>query len=98
MLDGAADFVLSPASMAWEVRPRGVTKATAVRALLAAPPFAGRAPVFVGDDVTDEDGMRAAREAGGFGLRVQESFGDAAGVRAWLAGLAAGPDGAEERG
>jgi len=93
--DGAgAEFVLSPASMAWEVRPRGVSKATAVRALLAVPPFAGRVPVFVGDDVTDEDGMRAAREAGGLGFKVQERFGDAAGVRAWLAALA----GAEERG
>ncbi len=86
--DGA-DFVVCPAAMAWEVRPRGVSKAAAVRALLAAPPFAGRLPVFVGDDVTDEDGIRAAREAGGFGFRVQEVFGDAAGVRAWLARLAA---------
>jgi trehalose 6-phosphate phosphatase len=50
-------------------------------------PFASRTPVYIGDDVTDEDGMRAAREAGGMGWRVQEVFGNAAGVRAWLTAL-----------
>lgn len=96
VLDGeAADFLLSPSAMAWEVRPRGVSKADAVRALLAEPPFAGRVPVFVGDDTTDEDGIRAAREAGGYGFRVAETFCDAAGVRAWLAWLADAPGAAE---
>jgi trehalose 6-phosphate phosphatase len=94
--EGAAPFVVAPAVMAWEVRPRAVTKATAVRALLGAAPFAGRVPVFVGDDATDEDGIRAAREAGGFGFRVKETFGDTEGVRDWLARLAAGPEEAEE--
>jgi trehalose 6-phosphate phosphatase len=81
-------FQLMPASMAWEVRPRGADKGTAVEALMRQPPFAGRKPLFVGDDVTDEDGIRAARALGGEGLRVPESFGTAAGVRAWLQGLA----------
>lgn len=94
--DGGSLFVLAPAVMAWEVRPRAVSKATAVEALLGAPPFAGRVPVFVGDDTTDEDGIRAARQAGGFGFRVEETFGDAAGVRDWLARLAAGSEEAEE--
>ena len=84
----AASFALKPASMAWEVRPRGVDKGTAVRELMRLPPFAGRRPVFIGDDVTDEDGIRAARELGGAGYRVPEIFGDAAGVRAWLASSA----------
>ncbi len=78
-----------PAHMAFEVQPRGADKGMAVAALLARAPFAGRVPVYVGDDVTDEDGIRAATEAGGFGLRVAETFGDAAGVRAWLAEVAA---------
>jgi trehalose 6-phosphate phosphatase len=75
--------------MVWEVRPCGADKGTAVRALMAHPPFAGRVPVYIGDDVTDEDGIREAQAVGGIGLRVQEAFGDAAGVRGWLAGLAA---------
>jgi trehalose 6-phosphate phosphatase len=56
---------------------------------MAHPPFAGRVPVYVGDDITDEDAIRVARAAGGLGLRVQDVFGDPEGVRAWLAGLAA---------
>lgn len=53
-----------------EARPRGRDKGAALRALAAAAPFAGRAPVFVGDDVTDEDGFRAAQELGGHGVKV----------------------------
>ncbi len=78
---------LSAAHMAWEVKPAGIDKGVAVDTLMALPPFAGRVPVFIGDDVTDEDGMRAARAFGGLGLQVQEHFGDASGVRSWLAAL-----------
>lgn len=78
-----------PAHMAWEVKPLGADKGTAVAALMNRAPFAGRVPIYVGDDVTDEDGMRVARAAGGLGLRVQDVFGTAAGVRAWLQRLAA---------
>ena len=84
----APGLLVMTASMAWEVKPAGIDKGRAVDALMARPPFAGRVPVYVGDDITDEDGMRAARALGGLGLRVQDWFGDAAGVRAWLAALA----------
>lgn len=84
----AAAFTLMPAHMAWEVKPNAADKGRAVHRLMARPPFAGRVPVYVGDDVTDEDGMRAARQLGGTGLRVQDHFGDAAGVRGWLSALA----------
>ena len=46
-------------------------------------------------DVTDEDGMRAAAAAGGFGIKVGEGetcaphrLRDVAAVQAWLAGVA----------
>ncbi len=81
-------FHLLGAKMAWEVRPAGADKGSAVRALMALPPFAGRLPVFVGDDVTDEDGIAAAIALGGVGLRVPEAFGGPEGVRAWIGGLA----------
>jgi len=84
-------FQLMEALMAWEIRPRGADKGSAVDALMAEAPFAGRQPVFIGDDVTDEDGMRAARALGGAGLRVDEFFGGPADVRAWLARAAADP-------
>ncbi len=79
------DFILLPALMAWEIRPRGVSKASAVHTLMARPPFAGRVPVFIGDDVTDEEGIAAARALGGIGLRLQDAFGTPAALRAWLA-------------
>ena len=52
-------------------------------------PFAGRLPVFIGDDVTDEDAIAAARQLGGVGLRVADAFGSPSQVRAWLQTVAA---------
>lgn len=88
MLAGSPAFELLEGKMLWEVRPRGVDKGTAVRALMGHAPFAGRLPVFIGDDVTDEDGMRVARAMGGAGLQVAPAFGSPGGVRAWLAAAA----------
>lgn len=76
-------------SMVWEVRPRGIHKGKAVRTLMSRPPFAGRTPLFVGDDVTDEDAIDAARAMGGIGLKVDEAFGTPQDVRDWLAREAA---------
>ena len=85
-------FTLLEARMAWEVRPRGASKGTAVRALMERAPFAGRRPVFIGDDVTDEEGMAAAREFGGLGLRLQDAFGEPEALREWLARCAPVPE------
>jgi trehalose 6-phosphate phosphatase len=53
-----------------ELRTPGPSKGDSVRAFMAEPLFAGAAPVFVGDDVTDEDGFRAAQALGGMGVGV----------------------------
>lgn len=50
----------------------GASKRSAVERLMAAPPFDGAVPVFVGDDETDEDGFAAAAELGGWGIAVGE--------------------------
>jgi trehalose 6-phosphate phosphatase len=92
LVAGSEDFLLMQGQMLWEVLPRGVDKGTAVTRLMRDPPFLGRIPLFIGDDVTDEDGMRVARAMGGAGLQVREWFGDAAGVRAWLSETAAKGD------
>lgn len=81
-------FEVIEASAAWEIRPRGTDKGTALAALMRGARFAGRQPLFIGDDVTDEDGIAVALALGGVGLRVAPTFGDAAGVRRWLADLA----------
>ncbi len=68
------------------VRP-GASKAGAVRAFMELPPFAGSRPVFVGDDITDEDGFAATAAMGGFGILVGERSPTAASYQ--LAGPAA---------
>jgi trehalose 6-phosphate phosphatase len=89
LLVGHDDFQLLPAHMLWEIRPRGADKGYAVGTLMDHPPFAGRIPLFIGDDVTDEDGMVVARAMGGAGLRVDAAFGTPTDVRAWLQRAAA---------
>lgn len=79
------NFELLEAKMAFEIRPRKVTKARAVHALMNIEPFRGRMPVFVGDDRTDHDGFAAAIELGGIALDVGIAFGGApSNVRHWL--------------
>ena len=92
LVNSRPGFELHPAHMLWEVRPLGADKGKAVIALMQRPPFAGRLPVFIGDDVTDEDGMREARNHGGAGYRVDAVFRDPDGVRAWLRASAARGD------
>ena len=92
LVNSRPGFELHPAHMLWEVRPLGADKGRAVAALMQRPPFTGRLPVFIGDDVTDEDGMREARKHGGAGFRVDAVFRDPDGVRAWLRASAARGD------
>jgi trehalose 6-phosphate phosphatase len=63
-------YVLQPGKMVYEIKPKDVDKGRAVRAFLSEPPFTGRRPVFVGDDLTDEDGFAAAARLGGYGVLV----------------------------
>ena len=64
------DFQVIGGHAVVEARPLGIDKGGALRSLSAQPPFAGRQPVFVGDDATDEDGFRAAALLGGYGIKV----------------------------
>lgn len=77
-------FALLDGKMIWEIRPQGVDKGSAVRTIMATLTFAGRTPIFIGDDATDEDGIAAATALGGTGLRVADVFGNPDRVRAWL--------------
>ena len=84
LVDTSSQFQLHPAHSLWEIRPVGADKGGAVTALMQRTPFIGRLPIFIGDDVTDEDGMREARKHGGAGYRVDAVFADTTGVRTWL--------------
>ncbi len=72
---------LQEGDMVEELRTPGASKGDSVRAFMAQMPFAVARPVFVGDDATDEDGFAAARDLGGFGVRVGPSRETAAEFR-----------------
>lgn len=85
LIADAPEIEVLPANMAWEIRPRGVGKGRALEWFMDRPPFAGRKPVFVGDDTTDEEAILAANALGGRGLHVHRDFdGTPEAVLAWL--------------
>ncbi|WP_235037652.1 MULTISPECIES: trehalose-phosphatase [unclassified Novosphingobium] len=70
-----------------ELAMPGSDKGTAVVRFMGLPAFAGAAPLFLGDDVTDEDAFRAVRHLGGQGVLVGPMRATAAALR--LPGVAA---------
>ena len=65
-----AGVVVLEGTMVVELRPAGPSKADAIRAFLAEQPFAGRTPIFMGDDLTDESGLAAVERLGGLSVAV----------------------------
>jgi trehalose 6-phosphate phosphatase len=53
-----------------ELKPAGRNKGVAIEEFLREPPFAGRTAVFLGDDITDEDGFRAVNRLGGHAIKI----------------------------
>lgn len=63
-------FELQEGKKVLEIKPCHADKGAAIRSFLLEPPFVGREPCFVGDDVTDEDGFAAVNALGGHSIAV----------------------------
>jgi trehalose 6-phosphate phosphatase len=85
-------LALQHGKMVAELRPHGADKGDALRRIMAEPVFAGARPLFVGDDLTDEDAFAAAAAIGGAGILVgapretaaRWRLADVAAVARWL--------------
>ena len=89
---GDERLALTEGKMVLEVRLKGHDKGAALDWFMARPPFAGRRPLVIGDDVTDEDAFRAALRMGGDAVKVGDGetaaphrLSDPAAVRRLLA-------------
>lgn len=91
------DFELQAGKFVLEVKPGGRDKGTAIAEFMAEAPFAGRVPVFVGDDLTDELGFDLVNRIGGMTVKVGPGdtrarwrLGSVDDARRWLEACAAG--------
>jgi trehalose 6-phosphate phosphatase len=91
----AADLQMLKGKAVIEIKPRWFNKGTAIARLMRHAPFAGRVPVFLGDDTTDEDVFRVLPEYDGLGYSVGRPLDGAAytfpapsNVRRWLGQIA----------
>lgn len=64
-----------------EFVPLDALKGAAIRRFLDHAPFAGRRPVFIGDDTSDENGFEFVNALGGVSIRVPDASGSTARYR-----------------
>ena len=65
-----APIEVLPGKQVCEIKHSGFTKASGVRELMLHPPFKGRKPFFIGDDVTDETVFAIMPDLGGIAFSV----------------------------
>lgn len=64
------ELVLQPGKCVVELKPAGVDKGAAIAAFMQEPPFVGRTPLFIGDDLTDEAGFKQVNALQGISIKV----------------------------
>lgn len=70
LVDTCKEMTPLHGNMVSELTVSDYSKGTALIQLINHPAFAGRRPIAVGDDTTDENAFRAAKSIGGLGLRI----------------------------
>lgn len=90
------ELIALPGHRVFEIKRPVHQKGEAIARFMARPPFAGRKPIFLGDDTTDEPGFTAALALDGCAYSVGReipgltgSFAAPAQVRSWLGKVAA---------
>jgi trehalose 6-phosphate phosphatase len=63
-------YELQPGNLVLEFKPVGMDKGRAVLELLQRAPFAGRRPVYLGDDLTDEHAFASINTRDGLSVRI----------------------------
>lgn len=88
---GRYDLTIMHGNCIVEVHPAGMDKGEALRRLMHHAPFAGRTPLYAGDDTTDEFAFAMMAELGGTGIKVGKGetaatrrLADVAAVHQWL--------------
>ncbi|WP_369790256.1 trehalose-phosphatase [Rouxiella sp. WC2420] len=71
------ELALQPGKCVVEIKPQGIDKGAAIETFMQHAPFAGRIPVFVGDDLTDEKGFLAVNAVQGISVKVGDGAGHA---------------------
>lgn len=86
-----SDYTIQEGKRVVELKPAGKDKGIAVMEFMDEPPFAGRTPVFVGDDATDEYAFAAVNDLDGYSIKVGPGdsvarwrLPDVNAVRRWL--------------
>lgn len=86
---------LQPGKFVVELKPAQADKGRAIAAFLNEAPFAGRRPLFIGDDRTDEAGFAVVNAAQGISIKVGPGetcaayrLADVSAVSTWLHDLA----------
>ncbi|WLI76102.1 trehalose-phosphatase [Kosakonia sp. H02] len=91
MVEEFPQLAMQPGKCVVELKPSGIHKGAAIEAFLRTPPFTGRKPVFLGDDLTDEHGFKTVNQLGGISIKVgtgatqaQWRLADVGDVYQWL--------------
>lgn len=65
-----SDYRVQAGKAVAEILPSAAGKGKVIERFLQSPPYRGRFPIFIGDDLTDENGFRAVNDHGGLSVRI----------------------------